>query len=166
MFYKHMRAVAVRAAALVLVVTVGGVIGFLFGHRQKPNRVDGPHPVRVTVKGESDREVTIIVARSRTAGEGRRFWAVVRIHNVNGHSEYWPSKDLSAQPENYSYRFRVPDDADPRQPRSVLVYEVDEATAARLQFFKSNGLSPPIPERVRPPCDDCVASNEVDLPFS
>ncbi|MBL7259480.1 hypothetical protein [Paractinoplanes lichenicola] len=154
-------------AALILGVVIGGgATGYLIDHREwLSTNGPGPPPVWLTVESVSDRKVVINSVRTRAPANGRKFWVMAHIHDVNAHSEFWPSKDLSPQPDRYSYEFTLPGNASPRQRWSVRVYEVDDATGARLQYYRTNKLKPPIPELVQPPCDDCSASNEVDLPF-
>ena len=130
-----------------------------------PPAYSGP-PFQLTAERTGDPlHVSVNATRHRPAQGGHSYWLVMRVHNVNGHSEYYPRKDLTSGDASVTFTLDIPPDATV-SPRSVQVYEVGDSDAA----WMAEGLDDPngISEKhlVHPPCGgSCGVSAVAPLPF-
>jgi hypothetical protein len=106
------------------------------------------------------------MVKTRAPVAGRSFWLIMRIYSVNGHSEFYPSKDLPLIPRPYSYVVTLSDEDSVEIRRTIRVYEVDKSTATKLTEYREGVRVIPLNELQSPPCDDCAASDEIGLPFA
>ncbi|MBM2616498.1 hypothetical protein JIG36_13120 [Actinoplanes sp. LDG1-06] len=125
---------------------------------------DGP-AIALTAEASGTRQVAVGVERKRAPRAGRSFWFVLQIHNVNGHSEFYPRKDVSASEPGYQLQVSIPPDADVARKRTGHVFEVDAATAKWMAAGAADDATMSEKQLINPPCNDCAASNEVTLPF-
>jgi hypothetical protein len=189
---KRLRRLIFFTAAFLVAVVVGGAVGYLVGqksstssaNRNPPGNLTGTstgrisatpssqavpgtsRPIDLSAKPETTWTILVDVVKRRPPTAGRKFWLVVQVHGVNGHSEFYPNKDLSAVPQSYSYELSIPDEANLQLKRTGRVFEVDESTAERFKADVEQGRTIPDGELTKPPCDDCAASPEIDLPFT
>jgi len=187
------RRAALFTTAFLVAIVLGGIAGYLVGpgdggspqsqsaHSTSPSAAasgpasytpspqpstGSPRPLQISAKADGARTVVVDVVRRRAPAAGRSFWLVIRVYGVNGHSEFYPSKDLSTVPQSYSYEISLPEAANMKLRRTGRVYEVDSATAKRFKADTEEDRTIPIDELTKPPCDDCAASAEIELPLT
>ena len=98
---------------------------------------------------------------------GRHYWLVLRLDEVdptNPHSEYYGKFELASEVGVQTFHLDFDKTVDPGQPRTIRVYSVDSKAADYLrEDADSGGQTASVKQRVSPPCQRCVVSNEVAI---
>jgi hypothetical protein len=120
--------------------------------------------VRLTVTRNGSHVSVEATTRGRP-GDGHQWWFVLEVHNVNGHSEYYPRRQLSGEARQM-FTLDVPSGVDLSRTRTGQVYDVtDPTTQKRLATGAADNDAISQADVVKVPCRDCTISNEVTLPF-
>ncbi len=121
--------------------------------------------VKLTATNDGDGRVNVAAALIGRAPSGQELWFVLELHDVNGHSEYYPRQKLGIDADQ-SFSLKVPSYVELNQKRTGAVYDVtDRATQKRLATGAADNDRISAIDLVKTPCKDCTVSNEVTLPF-
>ncbi|GAA1593041.1 hypothetical protein [Actinoplanes couchii] len=120
--------------------------------------------VNLFARQGSSRSVEMSARVEEEAACENSLWLVLQIHDVNGHSEFYPRQRIRPKGETDS-NVTLPPQADITQRRTARIYEVDELVDGKLDTYSKDGDKIPIADLVKPPCSGCGVSTEVELPY-
>ena len=125
--------------------------------------MSGP-AVGLTATSKQSRAVSVTTDIRRSPEAGQEYWLILKVDQVSGtHPEYYPRRQLPAEPGDVTFALTIPDDADITRPRTARVVAVSTEVSQRFASGRPDPGDPGADFLLEAPC--CAVTGEIDLPF-